>query len=70
LELAEIDKRDKRDCRIDVHALRHSFGTMLSTSGSGVWLRVAPAVMRHSNLALTMNVYTDPKFLDVHAALD
>ena len=26
--------------------------------------------MRHSSIDLTMNVYTDPKLLDVHAALD
>jgi hypothetical protein len=26
--------------------------------------------MRHSKLELTMGVYTDPKFLDVHGALD
>ena len=26
--------------------------------------------MRHSDLRLTMNVYTDPKLLDIHGALD
>ena len=26
--------------------------------------------MRHSSVDLTMNVYTDPKLLDVHGALD
>jgi hypothetical protein len=26
--------------------------------------------MRHSDIKLTMNVYTDPKLLDVRAALD
>ena len=26
--------------------------------------------MRHSSIDLTMNVYTDPKLLDVHGALD
>ena len=26
--------------------------------------------MRHSTIDLTMNVYTDPKLLDVHGALD
>jgi len=26
--------------------------------------------MRHSSIALTMNVYTDPQLLDVAAALD
>jgi len=28
------------------------------------------AVMRHSSLDLTMNIYTDPVFLDVGAAVD
>lgn len=30
----------------------------------------AQAAMRHSRIDLTMNVYTDPKLLDVHGALD
>ena len=49
-------------------ALRHSFGTLLSTSG--VEPRVAQAAMRHSKIDLTMNVYTDPRLLDVHGALN
>ena len=32
--------------------------------------RTAQAAMRHSTIDLTMNVYTDPKLLDVHGALD
>ncbi len=67
LESAKIPKKDERGRSVDVHALRHSFGTMLSTSG--VAPRVAQAAMRHSDLGLTMNVYTDPKLLDVHSAL-
>ena len=53
---------------MDVHALRHSFGTLLSTSG--VSPRTAQAAMRHSTIDLTMNTYTDPRLLDVHGALD
>jgi hypothetical protein len=48
--------------------LRHTFATHLSKSG--VAPRVAQAAMRHSTLDLTMNVYTDPKLLDVGGALD
>ena len=33
-------------------------------------LRTAQAAMRHSDPSLTANVYTDPKLLDVHGALD
>ena len=32
--------------------------------------RTAQAAMRHSSIDLTMNVYTDPRLLDVHGALD
>jgi integrase len=52
---------------IDVHALRHSFGTLLSKGG--VAPRTAQAAKRHSSIDLTMNTYTDPKLLDVHGAL-
>ena len=68
LDAAEIPKRDERGRTVDVHALRHSFGTLLSRGG--VSPRTAQAAMRHSSLDLTMNVYTDPKLLDVHGALD
>lgn len=32
--------------------------------------RTAQAAMRHSSIDLTMNVYTDPRLLDVHGAGD
>jgi integrase len=64
----KIDKRDERGRTIDVHALRHTFGTLLSTGG--VAPRVAQAAMRHGDINLTMTTYTDPKLLDVHGALD
>jgi len=68
LRAADIPKRDERGRTVDVHALRHSFGTLLSKGG--VAPRTAQAAMRHSTIDLTMNVYTDPKLLDVHGALD
>ncbi len=68
LKMAGIPKRDDRGRTVDVHALRHSFGTHLSKGG--VSPRTAQAAMRHSTLDLTMNVYTDPRLLDVHGALD
>ena len=52
---------------IDIHALRHTFGTHLSKAG--VPLRTAQAAMRHSDPSLTANVYTDPKLLDVAGAV-
>ena len=68
LKAAGINKADERGRTIDVHALRTSFGTLLSKGG--VTPRTAQAAMRHSNIDLTMNVYTDPKLLDVQGALD
>jgi integrase len=68
LRLAKIPKRDDRGRTLDVHALRHTFGTLLSKGG--VAPRTAQAAMRHSKLDLTMNVYTDPRLLDVRGALD
>ena len=63
-----INKRDERGRTVDVHALRHTFGTLLSKAG--VAPRTAQAAMRHSSIDLTMNVYTDPKLLDVAGAME
>lgn len=68
LRTAGIPKRDDRGYTVDVHALRHTFGTHLSRGG--VLPRTAQAAMRHSAIQLTMNLYTDPRLLDVAAALD
>jgi integrase len=68
LTLADIPKRDDRGRTIDVHAMRTSFCTMLAKGG--VAPRTAMAAARHSDIALTMTVYTDPRALDIHAALD
>jgi len=68
LLLAGIPKVDERGRTIDVHALRHTFGTLLSAAG--VAPRTAQAAMRHSSIDLTMNVYTDPKLLDVAGAME
>ncbi len=68
LAAAGIPKRDERGRTIDVHAMRHKFGSHLSRGG--VAPRTAQAALRHSSIDLTMNVYTDPRLLDVHGALD
>jgi integrase len=62
-----VVKTDDRGRTIDIHALRHTFGTHLSKAG--VPLRTAQAAMRHSDPSLTANVYTDPKLLDVAGAV-
>ncbi len=67
-EAAGIPKTDVRGRVIDIHALRHTFGTLLSASG--VHPRTAMAAMRHSRMELTMNYYTDPSLLDVTGAVN
>ncbi len=68
LKLAGIPKRDERGRTVDVHAIRHTFGTLLSKGG--VFPRTAQAAMRHSDMNLTMNTYTDPKLLDIAGAVE
>ena len=68
LVAAGIPKKDERGRTIDVHALRTSFGTLLSKGG--VAPRTAQAAMRHASIDMTMGTYTDPKLLDVQGALD
>ena len=65
---AGILKRDERGRTIEVHALRNSFGTILSNCG--VSPRTAQTLMRRSKIDMTMKVYTDPKLLDVQGALE
>ncbi len=63
LKLADIPFQDARGRRIDLHALRKTYGTMLAAAG--VSPRVAMEMMRHSDLKLTMGVYTDVAQLPV-----
>lgn len=67
LKAAGISKRDERGRTLDVHALRTTFATMLSRAGVGP--RTAQAALRHSDIRLTMQTYTDPKLLDIAGAL-
>jgi integrase len=68
LKAAGIPKMDDRGRTVDVHALRHTFGSHLSAAG--VQPRTAQAAMRHSNISLTMNTYTDPALLDLAGAVE
>ena len=68
LRASGIPKRDDRGRTIDVHAIRTTFGTLLSQAG--VLPRVAQQAMRHSDIKLTMGVYTDPRLLDVRSAME
>jgi len=68
LKAAGIPKRDDRGRTVDVHAMRTTFGTLLSKTGTAP--RTAQAAMRHSDIKLTMGVYTDPRLLDIRGAVD
>jgi len=67
LTAAGIAKTDSSGRAVDVHALRHTFGTMLAKSG--VSLQVAQRAMRHSTPTLTANVYTHLDLGDIGAAV-
>ncbi len=68
LAAAGIPKRDERGRTVDVHAMRTTFCTMLSTSGVGP--RTTQAAMRHSDISQTMGTYTDPARLEVRQAVE
>src|SRR6185295_13687015 len=64
-----VAKRDDRGLSIDVHALRHTFNSLLAAAD--VSLRVRQILMRHvSSGTLTDDVYSDAKLLDLWGALD
>ena len=68
LKLAGIPKRDDRGRTVDVHALRHTFGTILSTAG--IAPRIAQAAMRRLSIDLTMSVHADSRLLDVQGPIE
>lgn len=67
LAAAGIPWEDDEGRRADIHALRHTFGTSLSQNG--VSPRVAMELMRHTDLRLTMKLYTDPRIFDLAGAV-
>jgi integrase len=68
LTAAKIPFEDDRGRRADLHSLRHSYGTLLSKGG--VSPREAMSLMRHTDLRLTMKVYTDPRVFDLAGAVE
>jgi integrase len=68
LAAAGIPWLDDAGRRADLHALRHSYGTLLSKGG--VSPREAMYLMRHTDLRLTMKVYTDPRIFDLAGAVE
>lgn len=68
LAAAGIPWKDAAGRRADLHALRHSYGTLLSKGG--VSPREAMSLMRHTDLRLTMKTYTDPRIFDLAGAVE
>ena len=67
LSLAGIPYRDEQGRTLDVHALRHTTATFLSRAK--VPPAVAQRIMRHSDIKLTLQVYTDVQQLDEATAI-
>jgi hypothetical protein len=68
LARAGIPYKDEDGRQADLHALRMTFGTTLAKAG--VAPRTAMQLMRHTDLRLTMSVYTDPTLLDMGGAVE
>ncbi len=68
LEAASIPYRDADGRVADFHALRHSYITLLERSG--VSPKLAQELARHSDIRLTMNVYTHARLHDLAGAVE
>jgi integrase len=64
---AGIPFLDEQGRRVDLHALRVTYGTNLTLSGAAP--RVVMELMRHSDIKLTMKIYTDAGQLPLAAAV-
>ena len=67
LAAAGIPKRDAQGRTVDVHSLRHTFATLLARNG--VSPSIAQKLMRHSDIRLTMNIYTHIELADTADAV-
>ena len=61
-------KRQTADGKVDFHALRHTFGSLLAASG--VHPKIAQELMRHSDVNLTLNCYTHVQTEQFTAAIN
>jgi integrase len=68
LKAAGIDWKDCDGRRADFHALRHTYGTLLSKAG--VMPREAMALMRHTDMKQTMRTYTDARVFNLAGAVE
>jgi integrase len=68
LKRAGIQKRDPSGLVADIHSLRKTYGTWLAQKG--VHPKIAQALMRHKDIKMTMNLYTDLRLLDLAGAVE
>ena len=67
LQAAEVEAVNAAGARVDFYALRRSFNMTMALNG--VSPRVAMELMRHSDLKLTMQTYTDAGMLPTAEAI-
>jgi integrase len=67
LAWAGIPYRDEHERVFDFHSLRHTMASHMSKKR--VAPRTAQRLLRHSDIKLTMQTYTDPRLLDEAEAL-
>ena len=65
---AEIPRIDAEGRKLDIHALRHTFGSRMARSGAG--LVHVQRLMGHSDPKLTAQVYTHLDVEDLRGAID
>lgn len=68
LKKANIPLIDGLDRIVDFHSLRYTFCTNLALAG--VNIRYAMKLMRHSDINLTIKIYTDAGLLDVRPSIN
>jgi len=67
LKAAGIPKTDAQGRTLDIHCLRHTFATLLARNGTSP--AVAQKLLRHSDIRLTMNIYTHLDLADTASAV-
>lgn len=68
LDAAKIEHQDARGRKVVLHSLRHSLATMLAAAG--IAPAIAQRIMRHRDIRLTMQIYTDESLLPLAAAMN
>ncbi len=67
LAAAEIAEEDERGRKVVLHSLRHSLATLLAKSQ--VPPAIAMKILRHRDIRLTLEAYTDDSLLPITAAM-